>query len=151
MVSLALLSVGVTLGMNFVGEQSKGRDTRTKQSMHRYIAIQVTQHITGNLAFFPPIEPVNSSDKIVYYGCMTKEGILINNKFTFMVMPSFDKSVSTGLCPTDKTLYEVRYYWLPMDPNAQDPNTDEVEINLLTLQQGTPKSLSVRNFKIFAK
>lgn len=145
MVSMALLSVAITLGMNFVSEQSKGRSTRTKQSIHRFIAIQVTQHITTNLVAYPPIAPLVASDKIVYVGCINKEGALIGNKFKFYVSSTFDDKVSTTICPAVVTFYEVRFYWI--EPQLQD----EVKINLLTLQPGTNNSLAVHNFKIFAK
>lgn len=144
MVAMALLSGAITLGMNFVGEQNKSRDSRTKQSIHRYIAIQVTQHINGNLSYYPPVAPLSTSDKIVYVGCMSKEGMLMGNKFQFHVSSSFADNVSTGICPVEGTVFEVRFYWL-------NPLLDEVKINLLTLQPGTNNSLAVHNFKIFAK
>lgn len=147
MVSMALVATIITLGMNFLSTTQKTRDQRSKQTIHRYIAIQVTQHVTGNLGFYPPVDPLNPSDKIVYVGCMNKDGVLIGNKgFRFHLATAFDEATSTGICPTDKTHYEARFFWL-------NPLQDEVKINLLTLATGpgTTASLAVHNFKIFAK
>jgi prepilin-type N-terminal cleavage/methylation domain-containing protein len=144
MISMALLATAITFGMNFMGEQNKSRNIRTKQSIQRYIAIQVTQHINGNLSAYPPVAPVAASDKIVYVGCITKDGVLIANKFTFHVSSTFSDNVSTTICPLANTHFEVRFYWV-------NPSLDEVKINLLTLQPGTTNSLTVHNFKIFAK
>ena len=146
-VAMALLSVAITLGMNFITGATKTRSTRTTQSMQRYIAIQVTQHITSSLAFYPHINhPIFK--KIVYVGCMTKEGLLIGNKYGFHQFSSFifkDKN-PTGLCLPPNSAYEVRFYRTeaPLKP-------DEVKINLLTLESGTVKSMTVHNFYIFAK
>ena len=147
MVAMALLSVAITLGMNFISGAIKGRSNRTTQSMQRYIAIQVTQHITASLAFYPHINHPFTR-KIVYVGCMTKEGLLIGNKYYFHSLSAFtfkDKN-PTGFCPPPKSAYEVRFYWTeaPLKP-------DEVKINLLTLESGTVKSMTVHNFYIFAK
>ncbi len=145
LVGMGLLSMAITLGMNFVSEQMKSRDTRTKQTIHRYIAIQVTQHVTNGIAYYPPIAPINPSDKIIYVGCMTRDGVLISNSFKFFLTANFDDKVSTGKCPTVDTAYEVRFLWV--DPSIDDT----VKINILTLAPGTINSLAVRNFKIFAK
>lgn len=144
MVAMALLVGAVTFGMNALDEQQKSRGTRTKQTMHRYIAIQVTQHINSNLPFYPPITPTSPSDMIVYVGCMNKDGVLQNGKFLFKLIPGFDERVSTGLCTSPFNSYEVRFFWL-------GAGTDDVKINLLTLMAGTSEALAVHNFKIFAK
>jgi type II secretory pathway pseudopilin PulG len=145
LVGMGLLSMAITLGMNFVSEQVKTRDTRTKQTIHRYIAIQVTQHVTNGIAYYPPIAPLNPTDKIVYVGCMTRDGVLIANTFKFVLTSNFDERVSTGKCALVDTAYEVRFFWV-------DANVDStVKINILTLAPGTINSLAVRNFKIFAK
>jgi prepilin-type N-terminal cleavage/methylation domain-containing protein len=144
LIAMALLVGAISLGMNSLDQQSKSRSTRTKQTMHRYIAIQVTQHINANVATYPPIIPANTSDKIVYYGCLTKDGMLIGNKFIFKLATNFDEKVPFGQCPQDLTAYEARFYWSNSVP-------DEVRINLLTLQTGTAAFLAVHNFKIFAK
>lgn len=144
MVALALLAGAVTFGMNFINEQQKARGSRTKQTMHRYIAIQVTQHINSNLSFYPPITPSSASDKIIYVGCMSKDGVLQGNKFIFKLAPSFDEQTPTGLCTPGLTAYEVRFFW-------SDTVVDEVKINILTMQPNTAQSLAVHNFKIFAK
>lgn len=144
---MALVATIITLGMNFLSGTQKTRDQRSRQTIHRYIAIQVTQHVTGNLGFYPPIEPLTASDKIVYVGCMNKDGVLIGNKgFQFHLATSFNEANPTGVCPPEKTHYEARFFWL-------NPINDEVKINLLTLAPGpgaTP-SLAIHNFKIFAK
>jgi prepilin-type N-terminal cleavage/methylation domain-containing protein len=152
MVAMALLSVAVTLGMNFIGGATKSRKNRSIQSMQRYIAIQVTQHITGNLAMYPPIVHP-ASKKIVYVGCMTKEGILIGNKYSFrsLSISTFNEKNPTGLCPADKTAYEARFFWTEAGIVNGIDLSDEVKINLLTLETGTNKSLAVHNFYIFAK
>jgi prepilin-type N-terminal cleavage/methylation domain-containing protein len=147
MVAMALLSVAITLGMNFISGATKARRTRTTQSMQRYIAIQVTQHITASLAFYPHINHPFTK-KIVYVGCMTKEGILIGNKYYFHSLSAFtfkDKN-PTGFCPAVTSAYEVRFYW-----TETTAKPDEVKINLLTLETGTTRSLAVHNFYIFAK
>lgn len=144
MVAMALLIGAVTFGMNALDEQQKSRGARTKQTMHRYIAIQVTQHINSNLPFYPPILPPSPADKIVYVGCMNKDGVLQNGKFLFKLIPGFDEGVSTGLCTSPFNSYEVRFFWI-------SSGSDDVKINLLTLSPGTSQSLAVHNFKIFAK
>lgn len=144
MVAMALLAGAVLFGMNTLDGQQKSRVVRTKQTMHRFIAIQVTQHINANIPFYPPILPGSPSDKIVYVGCMTKDGVLQGNKFIFKLAPSFDENVSTEVCPQALTAYEVRFFWL-------NSATDEVKINILTMAPGTSGSLAVHNFKIFAK
>ena len=144
LVAMGLLAAAITFGMNFIGEQGKSRGVRTKQTVHRYIAIQVTQHINSNLAFYPPIIPPTPTDKILYVGCMSKDGVLLGNKFTFKLVPSFDDHVSSAVCLPNVTAYEVRFFWL-------NSGSDEVLINILTLIPGTPASLAVKNFKIFAK
>lgn len=145
MVAMALLSVAITLGMNFISGATKGRSNRTTQSMQRYIAIQVTQHITASLAFYPHINPLFAR-KIVYVGCMTKEGLLIGNKYYFHSLRAFRDNRPTNFCPPPKSAYEVRFYW-----TEAVGKPDEVKINLLTLESGTVKSMSVHNFYIFAK
>jgi prepilin-type N-terminal cleavage/methylation domain-containing protein len=143
LVSMAILSIAITLSMNFMSDQTKTRDQRGKQSVQRYIAIQVTQHINSNWRFYPPIIAGNPSDKIVHIGCLTKEGQLTDD-FTFKLIPNFNETIQTGICPEEKTHYEVRFFWI-------NPQQDEVKINLLTKYPGSSGSMSVRNFKIFAK
>lgn len=143
MVAMALLAGAVLFGMNALDEQNKSRVVRTKQTMHRFIAIQVTQHINANIPFYPPVD-TGPSDKIIYVGCMTKDGVLQGNKFIFKLASSFDEAVSTALCDATLTAYEVRFFW-------SDPDKDEVKINILTMSPGTSQSLAVHNFKIFAK
>lgn len=165
MIALALLSVAVTLGMNFVNSQIQSRDVRTKQNMHRYIAIQVTQHINANIAFYPPINPVGFTfmgisltlfkPKIVYIGCFTKDGMLIDNRFhfnSFSGLSSFNEKTpvpNLTYCPVGKSFYQVRFFWLPAASTIAD--VDSVKINIITLFAGADKSLAVHNFKIFAK
>jgi prepilin-type N-terminal cleavage/methylation domain-containing protein len=144
MVAMALLAGAITLGMNFFGVKNKTRDTRTKQTMQRYIAIQITQHINGNLTTYPPISPPTASDKIVYVGCMNKDGVLLGNKFKFHVSSTFADDTPTTICELGSTVYEARFYWL-------NPLLDEVKINILTLSPGSNQSIATLNFKIFAK
>jgi prepilin-type N-terminal cleavage/methylation domain-containing protein len=168
MVAMGLLSVAITLSMNFINTQLNSRKVRTIQSMHRYIAIQVTQHINTNLTFYPPISPPGFSffgipiltfkPKIIYVGCFTKDGILIENKFHFNSFSGFgafnEQTPINGLsyCPPTKSFYQVRFFWLPPDPNSSTPtDADSVKINIITFNPGTNKSLAVHNFKIFAK
>ncbi len=152
MVAMLLLSVAITLGMNFIEEATKSRKNKSIQSMHRYIAIQVTQHITGNLAMYPPIShpPLQ---KIVYVGCMTKEGILIGNKYSFRSLSrfTFKENKPTGFCPAINTAYEVRFFWTEAGTVNGVDLSDQVKINLLTPKTGDNRSLAVHNFYIFAK
>ena len=74
-VALGILSVTVTLGMNYFSMTFKSRETRTIQSIFRYLAIQATQTVTIGSAFYPPISAPSSSEKVLYVGCF--DGILV--------------------------------------------------------------------------
>lgn len=165
LIALALLSGAITLGMNFINGQMNSRTVRAKQSMQRYIAIQVTQHINSNITFYPPISPPGFTffgipipifnPKIIYVGCFTKDGILIENKFHFNSISGlapFNEKVpipNLTYCPVGKSFYQVRFFWLPAASTSAD--VDSVKINIITLFAGADKSLAVHNFKIFAK
>lgn len=84
---------------------------------------------------------------------MSKEGLLIGNKYGFHSFSAFtfkDKN-PTGLCPPPNSAYEVRFYWTEAGIVNGVDKTDEVKINLLTLESATVKSMRVHNFYIFAK
>lgn len=143
LIAMSILYGGIVLSMNFMNEQTKSRTIRGKQSIQRYIAIQVTQHINANWAKYPFIKPLSPSQKVVYVGCLTKNGQLFGD-YKFKLIDNFDEAVATDVCPKEKTHYEVRFFWL-------NPSSDEVKINLLTKYPGSAASLAVHNFKIFAK
>ena len=143
MVSMALLAVVITLSMNFMEKQNQSRSDLTKQTLHRFIAIQVTQHITTNLPYYPPIRPPSPTSKIVYVGCLNKDGVLLSNHFKFKLASPFNERLSLSVCDLAKAHYEVRFFWV-------NSATGEMRINLLTYRPGKNISLAVHNFKIFA-
>lgn len=143
MIAMGLLFGGVMLSMNFLSEQTQSRDQRVKQSIQRYIAIQVTQHINTNWSFYPTFKTVDSTWKVIYVGCLNKDGQLMG-KFTLKLLQNFDERIPTNVCPISKTHYEVRFFWI----NALN---DEIKINLLTKYPNGVNAIAVHNFKIFAK
>jgi len=143
MVAMGILYGAIILSMNFLDVQNKSRDQRVKQSMQRYIVIQVTQHINANWPFYPTLKPADLSKKVVYVGCLNKDGQLMG-KYHLKIIQDFNETVSTESCPITKTHYEVRFFWI----NALN---DEIKINLLTKNTHGAGILAVHNFKIFAK
>ena len=154
MVSMALLSTVIYLAMSFMNDQKKSRTDRSKQSIQRYIAVQTSQHITSNISFYPPIQTQSLSKKIIYYGCLDKNGVLLGTTtYKFKEVPVF-YTASNCTDPSVKSLthYEVDFFWSPRLLTALNISPpDKVTINIKTKYFGQNKSISSRNFEIFAK
>ncbi len=164
MVSIALLSVVIYFGMGAVKDQKKSRADRSKQSIQRYIAIQVVEHITANLHLYPPLVlsssgfPISIGNKKIYYvGCLDKDGVLIGGtsyKYKEMKLllstlggpaPTIPSFCSTDPLMKTKYHYEVAFEWLtPVTSN-------KIQITLTTRYSEKNKSLSSRKYVIFAK
>ena len=165
MVAIALLSVVIYFAMGTVSDQKKSRADRSKQSIQRYIAIQVVEHITANLRLYPPMVR-NSSFRIrlpitvYYFGCLDKDGVLIGG--TSYKYREFTSRPSRGsLTPRtplfcqidaatkDKYHYQVLFQCKPPSDNPLDKN--RIEITLTTRYSDKNKSLSTRKYVVFAK
>ena len=164
MVSIALLSVVIYFGMGAVKDQKKSRADRSKQSIQRYIAIQVVEHITANLHLYPPLVlsssglPFSIGNKKIYYvGCLDKDGVLIGGtsykyrELRLLMLPlggsapTFPSFCSTDAVMKNKYHYEVAFEWLaPVTLN-------KIQITLTTRYSEKNKSLSSRKYVIFAK
>lgn len=149
MVASTILAGAIYAAMNYIQNMQSSRNTRTTQSIYRYLAIQATQQVTMGVAYYPPIVAPNPADTVTYVGCFDGSGVLVpnikgNRDYQFTVIPQLIPDQTTGICG-DKALYEVRFKWIDI-PNHQ------ILINILSLKKGMEKNrLQYQDFKIFAK
>lgn len=142
-IAMFLLSGIIIFSTGQQSIQLKSRSQRMKQSILRYLAIQVTQHINANWALFPPFVPPDPSSKVVYVGCADKNGKLINN-YQLKILSNFNELVETQICDNTKTHFEIRFFWQNIDSN-------EVKINILTKNIDQAQSMKVHNYIIHSK
>jgi type II secretory pathway pseudopilin PulG len=151
-VGLALLTIAISLGMNYISVQQNARAVRKFQSTVRFLAIQATQEATLNYKFYPPILPPNPTDQPLYVACFKDDGNKVPNikttsrDFQFAVIPNYKQDVASGMCDPLTSKFEVRFYWIT-------PIQSDININIFNLRY-TPRDsyrLLFKNFKVFAK
>lgn len=148
-VAMGILSVVTTLGMNYFSMHFKSRETRTIQSIFRYLAIQATQTVTIGSAFYPPISAPAPSEKVLYVGCFDGKGEQINNvkgvkEFQLHFAENYLESKASGQC-NENAFYEVRFYW-------EDIASSKVAINIVSLKKdNNPTGYNFKNYAIYAR
>jgi type II secretory pathway pseudopilin PulG len=152
LVGLSLLTVAITLGMNYITVQQNARAIRKFQSTVRFLAIQATQEATLNYKFYPPIAKPDPTTQPLYVACYNAAGNTVPNLITksrdyqFYLAADYAPDKPTSAC--DKTIarFEARFYWL-------DPYTTAIKIDIFNLNYRERDSIRLltKSFKVFAK
>ena len=137
--SMALLMAVILGGLTLMDAQRNSRKSRSGQTMYRYLAIQTASVVTGSSERFPPLAFStawnDSTDLVMYVGCFSPEGELIENDsgtrdfiFHQQARSRLDREEPSGRCPTSSGAgrlgFEVRFWYA-------EPATREVTIEIL--------------------
>lgn len=138
MISIGLLSTVVMFSMSYLEAQRKGSARLNDQAARKSLAIQLSEDITRNSVYTPPIELVNK--KGFYVNCYNGQNQQTENKFgkrettlVFRAQTGGEFEI-TDICLFEKgSRYQSVYWW----------DSSSVILRLFEISQTGPRERSV--------